>query len=139
MTAEGWRTWPMETGGIILGKPTGTGAEITTVIGPGPDATHERYTFQPNSDWQATRVADAWEEDPTTEYLGDWHTHPVGTTRFSALDRATALSIAEYPAARQPEPFMLVFALGADLRTQVAAAQLVDGSLRPVNIEVTSV
>lgn len=136
MLAEGWRTWPNETGGILLGRNNGTCTHVTTVIGPGPSATHERYGFQPDSDWQAAEVAAHWHRDPDIEYLGDWHTHPQGSTRFSALDTDTARAIASAHAARQPNPVMVVLALGRDGTCRTAAARLFDERLAPVTLAV---
>lgn len=137
MLTEGWRTWPHETGGIVLGSDHGNQLQVTTVIGPGPAATHARYTFTPDSDWQAEQVAAAWHLDPTVEYLGDWHTHPGGTTRFSRLDAETAQAIADAPRARQPAPVMVVLALGADGTSRVAAGRLHSGRLNPLALAVT--
>ena len=126
----------METGGILLGRPTNTGATVDAVVGPGPDATHARHSFTPDSEWQAAQVALAWRQDPGLHYLGDWHTHPGGTTRFSALDHDTAKTIAAYTAARQPEPFMLVAALGHNASACLGCAQLHRGRLRHVTLKV---
>ncbi|WP_457255917.1 Mov34/MPN/PAD-1 family protein [Pedococcus sp. P5_B7] len=131
-----WRTWPYETGGVLLGHANEGGATVTVAVGPGPDAQHSRYGFTPDADWQATQVAEAWNVDGKIEYLGDWHTHPGGTTRFSDLDRRAAVTISEAPAARQPRPVMLVLALKRNGHTNLAAAYLVGGSLRTANVFV---
>ena len=131
-----WRTWPYETGGILLGHASEGGATVTVVVGPGPEAKHARYGFTPDADWQAAQVAEAWKAQTSIEYLGDWHTHPGGTTRFSDLDRKAALTISEAPAARQPRPAMLVMALGADGHVGLAAAFLVGGRLRAAKVVV---
>src|SRR4051794_19882506 len=76
VVAEGWQRFPMETGGVLLGHSTGQDGYVCTVIGPGPHAKHQHTRFEPDSDWQAQRTAEAWHSDRTLEYLGDWHTHP---------------------------------------------------------------
>lgn len=131
-----WRTWPYETGGILLGHASEGGAAVTVAVGPGPEARHARYGFTPDGDWQASQVAEAWSVDGSIEYLGDWHTHPGGTTRFSDLDRRAAVTISEAPAARQPRPVMLVLALGRNGRANLAAAYLVGGRLRAAKVIV---
>lgn len=133
---EGWSKWPLETGGILLGKPTPNGHIVTDLVGPGPDGRHERYGFVPDSEWQAEQVARLWATDPALHYLGDWHTHPDGSTRLSSLDRATARDIAAYEEARQPSPFMLVLALGGDQSVKVGAARLVKGRLRRAGVHI---
>ena len=133
---EGWSKWPMETGGILIGKPTPDGHLVTDLIGPGPEGKHERYGFVPNSEWQADQVANLWTADPALHYLGDWHTHPGGSTRLSSLDGTTARDIAAYEEARQPSPFMLVLALGRDHSVKAGAARLVKGRLRRAVVHV---
>jgi integrative and conjugative element protein (TIGR02256 family) len=136
---DGWATWPMETGGLLLGHRVdhhGLDAVAVRVIGPGPKARHERYGFEPDATWQAEQVATAWTQDNTLEYLGDWHTHPAGTTRFSPLDLAAAQTIAAAPLARQPHPIMVVAALQADLSSRIAAGVLVNGRLRDMAVMI---
>lgn len=131
---EGWSKWPMETGGIILGRPTTDGHIVTDLIGPGPGAQHARYGFVPDSDWQAQQVADCWSVNPAITYLGDWHTHPGGTTRLSRLDRGTVRDIAAYEEARQPSPYMLVMAMGQDQSDKIGASRLQSGRFRRVGV-----
>lgn len=135
--SEGWRSWPLETGGVLLGVPTHSGAAIVAVIGPGPEAVHERTRFTPDTKWQADEVAAYWRADRSLCYLGDWHTHPNGAARFSKLDKEAAETIAQHRPARQPEPFMLVAALSHRAEGQFAAGQLKDGRLRHVVLTVT--
>lgn len=135
LLTEAWAHWPNETGGVLLGRHSGRGdhsAVVRHVVGPGPNARHDRYGFEPDTEWQAAQVADLWTVDPTLEYLGDWHTHPGGTTRFSELDQAAARTIASAPMAQQPRPLMLVASLQRDVSNRLAAAVLLDGRLRPL-------
>lgn len=136
MLADGWGKWPMESGGILLGHSGPRWHVMSHIIGAGPQAVHEPFKLIPDSPWQAAQVAAAWRQDPTVAYLGDWHTHPGGTTRFSELDRAAAESIADYADARQREPIILVLALGRDLSSQVAAAQLKQRRVRRLAVAV---
>src|SRR3712207_2886776 len=82
---EAYQHFPLETGGLLLGR-TGPERLVTCVIGPGPNATHERFRFNPDQRWQEDAVAAAWKVDRDLEYLGDWHTHPTGRPRLSKLD-----------------------------------------------------
>lgn len=137
MTAEGWRTWPNETGGILLGASHGTVVQVAEVIGPGPKAVHMRYNFTPDSDWQAEQVAAAWSRNPSIEYLGDWHTHPGGSTQMSRLDTETAELISKAPRARQPAPVMVVLALCADATSRAAATRYQQDRLLPLALHVS--
>lgn len=136
MVREAWRTWPIETGGVLLGSARGAGAQVGRLVGPGPAARHERRSFTPDEDWQAAEVAAAWAADPTVRYLGDWHTHPGGAARLSADDIAAMRMIAASADAYNPEPFMLVVALAGDGTVRVGGGRLRGGSPRPLRIAV---
>lgn len=105
---------PDETGGLLLGyRHSPTEVVITDIVGPGPNASHRRTGFDPDTDWQtgelARRYADAHRR---IRYLGDWHTHPGGRTALSRLDQITLRVIARHPDARCPRPVMAVLAGG---------------------------
>ena len=115
MVGEGQSKLPNETGGCLMGYyAVGGGIVITKIIGPGPNAKHEPYNFEGDSDWQCNEVGRIYDESGrTTTYLGDWHTHPKSSPRLSDLDIECLDKIANNPDARCPEPVMLV--LGYDL------------------------
>lgn len=131
-----WSQFPLETGGVLLGRAHETDVQVEHVIGPGPGATHERYRFTPDAAWQANEVADLWSADNTVAYLGDWHTHPEGTTRLSDLDAQTARDIAASQAARQPTPVMMVVALSRQGLTEIAAARFANGRIVPMRVQL---
>lgn len=106
------------------------------MVGPGPKGAHYPRAFEPDSDWQADQVTAAWRADPNVQYLGDWHTHPHGTTHFSARDVQTARIIAGHEPAQQPYPVMLVLALQSDLSVLIAACRLIQTRLHPLNVAV---
>ena len=103
-----WAADPDETGGVLLGHRIpgdGIGASVATVVGPGPAAVHEPRRFEPDYDWQVAQVAELWTQDELLDYLGDWHTHPAGSTTLSPLDKAALRVIAAAPDAHQTNPF----------------------------------
>jgi integrative and conjugative element protein (TIGR02256 family) len=114
-----WDSYPNETGGVLLGHafPGSCETAVSQVIGPGPRATHASTTFEPDHEWQAEAVALRWYDDPTLEYLGDWHTHPGGTTNPSKLDKDALEVIASSADAQQAQPLMLIVALGSAATT----------------------
>lgn len=113
---EAHRTYPLETGGVLLGwfaKPWE--AVVTALVGPGPEARHEAASFRPDADWQQERIAASYRASGrTVTYLGDWHTHPNGRLSLSRADVATLRTIASHKAARVPNPLMAVLAGGPD-------------------------
>lgn len=68
-----------ETGGILLGRSTATDTEVLVqhAGGPGPSALRTPTRF--DRDLQhARRLAEfAWHMDGS-QWIGEWHTHPVG-------------------------------------------------------------
>lgn len=64
---------PYETGGVLMGWTAGDDICISDVIGPGPEATHERTSFLPDHPWQAEQIAMLYEKSGRLlAYLGDW-------------------------------------------------------------------
>jgi len=110
---EASRHAPKETGGILLGRWDETGAVIAHVIGPGPQALHLRHAFIPDYEYQEFRIVQLYTETAKMlEYLGDWHTHPMGHAYLSRKDRRTIKRIASYSLARCPNPIMLILSPG---------------------------
>jgi len=110
---------PLETGGMLLGyiapKEGVETVVIEVVLGPGPEAVHSTHCFEPDDDWQQRELAEAYATSGrVTTYLGDWHTHPSGTTTPSRRDLRTARSIARTRGARAPRPLMMILAPGSD-------------------------
>lgn len=113
--AEANLAYPAETGGVLLGywAQGGADAVVTHIVGPGPQATHGRNSFAPDSLHQIAQIARIYEETRHgVDYLGDWHTHPGATGSPSAKDRATLRRIATAKAARAPRPLMLILGFG---------------------------
>jgi integrative and conjugative element protein (TIGR02256 family) len=139
MEAEAERHFPSESGGVLLGyRPPSCRRTlyISEVVGPGPRASHRRHRFEPDGAWQASAIAAAYERSSrTVTYLGDWHSHPRGSGRPSALDRATARKIARSPEARAPRP-LLVILFGEPEHWRLAARRHRRRRLRPVRVLV---
>jgi integrative and conjugative element protein (TIGR02256 family) len=77
-------------------------------VDAGPRARRERERFEPDGRWQKEQIAARYEASGRTlQYLGDWHSHPLGNGP-SGLDRSTARRIAQAPNARCPHPVFLI-------------------------------
>ncbi|WP_265518721.1 Mov34/MPN/PAD-1 family protein [Nitratireductor luteus] len=103
--------YPLESGGVLMGWWSVENiAVVTAMIGPGPEALHERYAFQPDQDWQIEQIALHYERSERREtYLGDWHTHPDARNgTLSWTDRSVVRRIIATPAARCPVPLMMI-------------------------------
>lgn len=117
MCALGEETFPLETGGMLLGYEADNGeAVVTAVIGPGPRARHRRYRFSPDAEYQQSELTAHYvRTDGRETYLGDWHTHPGGSTVLSFLDKKTLTRIASTPSSGTAKPVMAI--LGGGSRT----------------------
>jgi len=101
--------YPLEVGGVLIGYHYGGTVEIAHAIGPGPGASHGRFRFEPDSEWQFEQISLLYEvSGRRLSYLGDWHTHPRGRPAPSRRDLDTMRMISCYPEARCPEPLMLI-------------------------------
>lgn len=133
-----WASYPDETGGVLLGHrmpSDGLGSSVRHVVGPGPAAVHEPRRFRPDHDWQAAQVAELWARDQSLEYLGDWHTHPGGSTTLSPLDKAALRVIAAAPDANQTSPVMLIVALHAE-STRLGVTVLSRGEFKALRVAI---
>lgn len=106
--------FPLETGGILAGYRADNGdVVVTNVIGAGPNATHERYRFEGDYEYQTDEIGRLFDAcDGKISYLGDWHTHPKGVAIMSDLDLKCLDTIANNKEAQCESPVMII--LGGD-------------------------
>lgn len=116
MCALGEQRFPLETGGMLLGYEADNGeAVVTAIIGPGPNARHRRYRFAPDAEYQqAELTAHHLRTNGQETYLGDWHTHPRGSTALSFLDKRTLTKIACTPSSGTVKPIMAILGGGSE-------------------------
>jgi integrative and conjugative element protein (TIGR02256 family) len=115
MRAAADDAFPNETGGLLMGHVQAGGAEITTVIGAGPDAVMTRCSFTPDRDWQYEQIDCLfYGTRGAVTYVGEWHSHPSRSISLSGLDRSLLREISETPAARCQTPLMGVLAGGGE-------------------------
>lgn len=115
MKSEADRSARNETGGILLGYWCDERIDvvITAAIGPGPKAVHRSRSFVPDHRFHESEVARVYlESGRRISYLGDWHSHPGGPLKLSAIDLMTQLRIARSSKARAPMALMLILAGG---------------------------
>lgn len=108
---EAFRFRFLETGGVLFGYRTDEDdIVVTEATGPGPKARHRRSSFEPDTAYCQARLVSTYERTGgTISYLGEWHTHPYGSTRPSQQDLRSMLILAEDPATRQPEPLLWIY------------------------------
>lgn len=136
MVLEANDRFPLETGGILLGRwVEAKRATITQMIGPGPRAKHCRASFEPDYEFQEAEIAKAHASaDLGCEYLGDWHSHPRGPLSPSSTDMRVLHKIASYPAARCKDPTMCIISGGP--YWAASAWRLVNGRCLEIGVAV---
>lgn len=116
MFSEADRTYPCETGGVLMGywAVPYTEVVVTRAIGPGPHASHEQFSFIPDYQFHDLEIARVYETSGQLHtYLGDWHSHPASVAYVSKLDSRTLKTIAAFGPARAPVPLMAILGAGA--------------------------
>jgi integrative and conjugative element protein (TIGR02256 family) len=110
ITAEMYKWYPKETGGVLIGSWVNKKEVIISdIIGPGPNAIHTYTSFTPDDAYHINVIARIYTESQCKQtYLGDWHTHPNEKAYLSELDKKTLRKIAGYKPARLTRPLMLV-------------------------------
>lgn len=123
---EAYRTWPLETGGILLGYlDTNDELVIRFASGPGVNAKHTRTTFTPDHETQMVYLDRMYAKyGNIADYVGDWHTHPGKSPALSFLDCRTLCRIAHSTTLTMKPPVMIIAGGGGysqpwDLRAHV--------------------
>jgi len=126
MCELGQQSFPLETGGILLGYVADNNdVVVTAIIGPGPNAIHRRYRFSPDADYQQVKLsAHHLLTNGQETYLGDWHTHPRGSTALSLVDKRTLARIAGTSSSGITEPIMAILGGGSEI-WEVNAVRLI--------------
>lgn len=124
MCALGEKSYPLETGGMLLGYVADNrDVVVTAIIGPGPNAIHRRFRFSPDAEYQEAKLsAHHILTNGCETYLGDWHTHPRGSTALSLLDKKTLARIACTPSSGIAKPVMTILGGGSE-NWEVGAVQ----------------
>jgi integrative and conjugative element protein (TIGR02256 family) len=114
--------YELETGGILLGHDDeGAGAtRVTTAGDPGPAAVRQPRYFSRDR-YHAQQLADAaWEQDGS-QWVGEWHTHPLGRPVPSLVDHGSYLRHVLDPELGFLRFVSLIVVLGPQRPTLVAA------------------
>lgn len=105
---ESQERYPLETGGILIGKIEGDRVIVAHGVGPGPNAIHEPAKFLRDGEYAQqqldTYVAMSEGDD---DYIGEWHSHPIPVGP-SLRDRESISWISTRPAYNQKEPVLIL-------------------------------
>ncbi|RYY17786.1 MAG: hypothetical protein EON55_01285 [Alphaproteobacteria bacterium] len=94
MTNERIAHLPNETGGFLIGTRRGPHIEVTELTTQGRGDRSTSTTFERLCPSHRERIHSAWRSSGATETMvGDWHSHPVGSSRPSGTDRSAWRSL----------------------------------------------
>ncbi len=80
--------WQTEAGGILLGRRRGNHIEVVQAIEPTQSDRRSIFQFQRETCGHAQAATHAWAQTGgTTDYVGEWHTHPQREPIPSSIDR----------------------------------------------------
>lgn len=100
---------PEETGGALMGYETEGGLVVTHLVAAGPRATRSRTHFYPDARYQHAEIHRIYHYSRrVSTYIGDWHTHPFSSTKYSIIDRRAMARISADPASRCSRPVMVI-------------------------------
>lgn len=87
--AERKRHLPRETGGFLIGVRRGPHIEVTSLTEQGPGDASTYTSFDRCCASHRQRIHSVWKLSEGLESLvGDWHSHPRGTSDASSIDRS---------------------------------------------------
>ena len=108
MVKESIRSFPLETGGMLIGRFDGNCAVITNATGPGPKAEHTPTEFKRDGEYSQWVLDKAVAKlDGTQDYIGEWHSHPMNTGP-SGKDFASLRWIAQNPSYAVAQPVLAI-------------------------------
>ncbi|MDA9409457.1 hypothetical protein XH80_22715 [Bradyrhizobium sp. CCBAU 45384] len=127
MRGEADRSYPRETGGVLIGYWGGDNdVVITTWKGPGPAAVHRRYSYEHDHEWEAAQIAIEYERSERLQvYVGDWHTRPDALSgHLSGTDKRSLRRVLRSSQSRLSRALMVVlFGSPQDWRLDVWIAE----------------
>ncbi|HEU4329026.1 MAG TPA: Mov34/MPN/PAD-1 family protein [Roseiflexaceae bacterium] len=135
---ESQRSFPFESGGILIGRVEQGSILVTHATGPGPRAIHSPRRFVRDGDYtQQALNAQLQASGGLDDYLGEWHSHPLSVGP-SPQDRESMRWISGNPHYQQPAPIMLLCQRESQGSWTVLAYQWIHSHLRPRTLVLTN-
>ncbi|WP_078593125.1 Mov34/MPN/PAD-1 family protein [Evansella clarkii] len=98
-----------ETGGVLIGYRVGNEFVITDNTGPGPNAKHQLLHFERDVDYCNNKIEEIFEQsNGGLNYLGEWHTHPLGKPVPSPQDNKSMFEISETDSYQNDCPLLII-------------------------------
>ncbi|HUF10257.1 MAG TPA: Mov34/MPN/PAD-1 family protein [Rhodothermales bacterium] len=133
MEQWGDKHFPEEVGGTLLGYEADVGdVVVREIIGPGPSAMHYSTRFVPDAVYQQVQLEKRFAASGgSNTYLGDWHTHPNGTSELSSTDKRTLRRIADRRYDCTDTPTMIILSDGLRSEWRIVAHRITGSVWRP--------
>lgn len=113
MLDEARTRYPSETGGLLAGyfSVDNEDVVVTNVTRPGPRALHLPMTYRPDYAHDEETIGAIYDSSHgMITYLGDWHSHPLGSGSLSWRDRRALRNIVRNRGNDLQHPVMLIVA-----------------------------
>lgn len=108
------RVGSLETGGILIGHYTKdeSTAIVTEALPPTRDSSRGRTWFHRGVAGLRGLLANRWESELRTYYVGEWHYHPASMVEPSGEDLAQMYAVNADPRYQCREPIMIIVGKG---------------------------
>lgn len=112
LVLEGRKYYPKEYGGILVGRYSNDlkTCIIEDTLLPQKHKS-SRYAFERGKEGLAEKLTELYEQIPRLIYIGEWHTHPDGTSFPSATDKQAMCQIADDDGVTITSPVLLILGL----------------------------
>lgn len=107
--------YPNEYGGFLIGYYSSDfkSLTITNFILPNKYKSYQ-YLFERSTEGVEKELKEFFNGKNKQYYLGEWHTHPNGSTNYSIIDLNAMINIANSESIRIKNPILLILSIGKD-------------------------
>jgi len=103
---------PNEFGGIIVGYYSNDFSKVTiTEFLNAQEYKSSRYYFERGIKGLKSELKRLYNKQPKEYYVGEWHSHPNGSTEFSMTDLSTMQQISNRKSVKIENPLLLIISV----------------------------
>ena len=105
----GIKKYPREFGGLLIGHYNDNYTSLTITCTLLPEKFNgSRYLFERSIDGLKESIVKLYNLQPRQYYIGEWHTHPDGSTNYSNTDLNAMIEIENCEAVGINNPILLI-------------------------------
>lgn len=111
--------YPNEYGGFLVGYYSSSrkSLTITDFIQPTEYKSHQ-FIFERSTEGIEMKLNDFFNCENRQYYVGEWHTHPNGSTNYSSTDLNAMTNIANSDSIRITNPILLIISISGEKMNQ---------------------